>query len=91
MPVQRKQWLMNSVGVGHSGRPETQRDVARNFQCHGKFSDEDPHLDQTHTQYSQNVVRRDQIAGVVLGTVTGRGRALLRSSGYNTKCLYEAL
>lgn len=29
---------------------ETRRDVARNFQCHGKFSDEVPHLGQTRSQ-----------------------------------------
>lgn len=36
-------------------------------------------------------LKGDQIAAIVLETVSGRDRALLGSSGYNTKCLYEAL
>lgn len=82
---------MNSAAVGHSGA-QTHGDVARNFQCHGNFLDKDPHLDQT----TQNAPKMREAAALKGSDCAGcfrdsGGEGLGDQSGYNTKCLYEAL
>lgn len=69
---------MNSVAVGHSGQQPENSSVMESFQ-----TIKGTHLGQTPFQ---NVVR----GGSGFGDSGGEGPALLGTSGYNTKCLYEA-
>lgn len=52
-------WAQWTAAETHT---HTHTDVARNFQCHGKFFQTRVHTLTKHTLSSQNVVQRDQIA-----------------------------
>lgn len=88
MPVQRKQWLMNSAGARHSGqqRPDQKPLVSwKVFKTRtNTLAKHSPKKKKKQSERGSDCESRSR-----WWRAGGVGR--LGSSGYDTKCLYEAL